>query len=157
MRSFYSAFLSFSLVFLITAHAQTPASYHSGSLATAQPGVQGMLDVSQSKQLLFAFGTSRLTVPYERITDVDTWEKVRHRMGVVPTLAVVMIKRRSRQYFLKLTYKDEADVAQTAVFEVSKDQQGTLATVIRTRMAKKKEECSQPQATCRISCCETAH
>ncbi len=60
-------------------------------------------------------------------------QQVARHLGVLPAIAVGLVKRRQRRHFLRISYHDESSTAQVAIFEVSKETPHTLLAILEVR------------------------
>jgi hypothetical protein len=117
--------------------------YTGGSIASISVGAMGKFDLNKADTLVFQSGQSSLTIPYANITRFRYEEKLARHLGVVATIAVVMVKHRQRRHFVEVSYKDAENKEQTAVFEIAKtDVDSTKATI----------EARTPQLRCPLKC-----
>lgn len=124
----------------------SPDVRYMGGSAPLAAGAICRLDLADSNALTFVVGQQRVSIPYATVHAFSYDKQVAHPMGVIGTVAVVMIKYRQRRHYLQVEYKDEKAVNQAAVFELPKDMvQATLA-VLRARV---KMPCSPEADACR--------
>jgi hypothetical protein len=60
-------------------------------------------------------------------------QRLARKLGVAPTIAVGIIKRRQRRHMVEVYFRDESGVNQVAVFEVSKDRAAPVIAVLNAR------------------------
>jgi hypothetical protein len=58
---------------------------------------------------------------------------VTHHLGVLPAIAVSLVKKRQRKHFLRIAYHDEFKTPQVAIFEVPKKMPLTLFAILQQR------------------------
>ena len=110
------------------------AEYLGGTVPSIKTGAIGQFDLSSSSQLSFQSPAGSVSIPYATITSYEFSQEVTHHLGVAPAIAVGLIKKRQRQHFLRISYVDTNNVAQSAVFEVAKQVPRTLLAVLQTRV-----------------------
>ncbi len=111
--------------------------YVGGTITGLQVGARGRLDLTQNKSLVFEAAGARCEIPYAQISSHNYTKKLAHRMGVIATVAVVLVKRRQRRHFITVNFSGEDGTSQVAIFEVSKDAVQTITAVLDARIAKR--------------------
>jgi len=107
--------------------------YMGGTVPALQAGVLGRLDTTSETALSFEYAGSKLAIPYAKIDSYKYYEQVARHLGVLPAIAVGMVKRRQQRHFFQIGYRDESNLNQVAVFEVSKQMPQTLLAVLLAR------------------------
>ena len=107
--------------------------YMGGTVPALQAGVLGRLDTTSETALSFEYAGSKLAIPYAKIDSYKYYEEVARHLGVLPAIAVGMVKRRQQRHFFQIGYRDESNLNQVAVFEVSKQMPQTLLAVLLAR------------------------
>ncbi len=107
--------------------------YTGGTVPALQAGVLGRLDTTSETALSFEYAGSKLAIPYAKIDSYKYYEQVARHLGVLPAIAVGMVKRRQQRHFFQIGYRDESNLSQVAVFEVSKQMPQTLLAVLLAR------------------------
>jgi hypothetical protein len=110
--------------------------YTGGSVPGVNSGVVGRLDMASDTALIFEYSGSRLAIPYAEIDSFEYSEEVTRHLGVLPAIAVGLIKERQHQHFFRISYRDGDGVSQVAIFEVSKHTPRNLNAVLRERAPK---------------------
>lgn len=108
--------------------------YVGGTVAGMKEGTLGRLDTTEEQAIVFASGDAKVAIPYRDIQRFRYEEKLARRLGVVATIAVVLVKHRQRRHFIEIEYRSAEGTPQVAVFEVSKDNAQTLDAVLRARV-----------------------
>jgi hypothetical protein len=124
-------------------------AYTGGSLSVAQ-GTIGSFDVTSSTALVFKYAgpgasANEVAIEYKNIRGYSYTSEVAYHLGVLPAIAVGLLKSRERRHFLTIRYLDSADVAQAAVFEVAKSDPQALLAVLRARAP---QACGSPMLNC---------
>jgi hypothetical protein len=109
------------------------ATYTSGTVPGVRLGVDGTLGTTSPTALEFHSGSGDFSVPYAGITAARCREENRFRLGVLPAIAVGLIKARSKRHLMTITWNDERGVSQAAIFETSKVKSQALLTILRVR------------------------
>lgn len=124
--------------------------YVGGTIGDLQEGALGRFDLSREKGLVFEAAGMRTEIPYAQITSHTYTEKLARRLGVVATIAVVLVKRRQRRHFIEINFRSDDGTPQVAVFEISKDAVQTVTAVLNARAPRQRSagvDCtSYPQA-----------
>ena len=90
---------------------------------------------------------ARLVIPFATIDSYECSQQVAHHLGVLPAIAVGLVKKRQRKHYLRIAYHDESKTPQVAIFEVPKNMPLTLLAILRERAP---EGCKpQPSEKCR--------
>jgi hypothetical protein len=110
--------------------------YIGGTIGTIAAGTVGKLDTVNEKELRFIAGASVISMPYAKIDSYQYTEEVAHHLGVLPTLAIVMIKYRQRRHYFRISYRDENDKPQSVVLEVAKEMPKAISAVLESRVPK---------------------
>jgi phosphatidylglycerophosphate synthase len=111
--------------------------YTSGTLTVAQ-GTIGSLDITVPATLVFKLpatssGSGEIDIPYDKITGFVYRTEVAHHIGVLPAIAVSLVKRRERKHYFTINFNDSSGAAQVAIFEVPKQDPPALLATLRSR------------------------
>lgn len=113
------------------------AAYVSGTSSTLAKGAIGSLDTTSPATLIFrAAGTGaggELDIPWTSIRNFQYTTEVARHLGVLPAIAVGLVRRRERKHFFSITYVDASNAPQAAVFEVPKREPRGLLAILRAR------------------------
>jgi len=107
--------------------------YIGGSAPGVAVGTVGSLDTTAETALIFEHSGSKLEIPYAAIESHEYSTEVTHHLGVLPAVAVGMVRIRKHRHYFRVTYRSSDGVAQVAVFEVSKHLPRTLQAVLMAR------------------------
>ena len=107
--------------------------YVGGTAASMKDGTVGKLGMKSQTDLTFASPAGRLAIPFAKIDFYEHSEKVAHHLGVLPAIAVGLLKIRQKKHFLRIAYRDEDNASQVAVFEVPKKMPRTLLAILQQR------------------------
>jgi len=108
--------------------------YVGGTVSSLKEGTMGRLDTTQEDAIVFQSSEPKVAIPYGDIQKFEYQEKLARRMGVVATIAVVLVKHRQRRHFIEIDYRGKDGTPQVAIFEVSKDNAQTVDAVLRARV-----------------------
>lgn len=138
------------IAFAVSAFAveQGQVQYTGGTIASIKEGTIGKLDTTSDTTLTFESGSTKLAIPYAKIESYQYSQVLAHHLGVVATVAVVLVKYRERRHFFRIQFRDEHDVNQVAVLEVSKDMPRALQAVLAARAPK---PAAQAPTSCRTN------
>jgi phosphatidylglycerophosphate synthase len=115
------------------------AAYTGGTAGGIAKGTVGTLDTTSAEKLAFRYASSgaatsgEIDIPYAMITNFKYSTEVAHHMGVLPAIAVALVKRRERKHFFAISYTDASNAKQVAIFEVPKRDPRVLLAVLRAR------------------------
>jgi hypothetical protein len=107
--------------------------YVGGTAETLKEGVLGRLDTTSQTALNFEYSGGKLVIPFESIDSYEYSQQVARHLGVLPAIAVGLVKRRQRKHFFRISYHDESKTRQVAIFEVSKETPRTLLAILQGR------------------------
>jgi hypothetical protein len=107
--------------------------YVGGTVVALKEGVLGKLDTSSQMALSFDYSGGKLVVPFEMIDSYEYSQQVARHLGVLPAIAVGLVKHRQRRHFFRISYHDESKAPQVAIFEVSKEVPHTLLAILQVR------------------------
>jgi len=107
--------------------------YTGGTVASLAAGAVGRLDTTSETALSFEYSGNKLVIPYARIESFQYTEEVARHLGVLPAIAVGLVKKRQRRHHFQISFRDDGNVSQVAIFEVPKQMPPTLLAVLRTR------------------------
>jgi hypothetical protein len=107
--------------------------YLGGTVSSLPSGALGRLDTTSDTLLTFEYAGNKLVIPYAKIDSFEYHEEVARHLGVFAAIAVGLVKKRQQKHFVQISYRDENNSSQAAVFEVSKHMPQTLLAVLRTR------------------------
>jgi hypothetical protein len=122
--------LSLSAAALDDAHVR----YVGGTVPGLSAGVIGRLDTTSETSLTFEQAGTKVSVPYASIESYEYSKDVTRHLGVLPAIAVGLMKMRRHSHFFRITYRDTASTAQQiVVFEVPKHMPPTLQAILEAR------------------------
>jgi hypothetical protein len=90
-------------------------------------------DTTSETSLTFEYANNKLLIPYSEIEPFEYTTEVTHHLGVLPAIAVGLLKKRESRHFFRISYRDADHVKQVAVFEVPKHMPRTLEAVLEDR------------------------
>ena len=128
------------------------AAYYGGTapeFTGATDPLEGILNVRDEKVLVLTvtkgkqFRGEALTIPYERIIDLEYGQKAGRRVGAAVATTVLLgpiglltLFSKKRKHYLTIGYRGEADKEQVAVIELGKDIVRLTLPVLETRSGK---------------------
>lgn len=107
--------------------------YMGGTVGNLNAGLLGRLDTTSTAALTYEYSGSKLVVPYAKIDSFEYSVDVARHLGVLPAIAVALVRKRQRRHFFRISYRDENNVSQVAIFEVPKRMPQTLLAVLQVR------------------------
>ena len=131
-------FLQFCFLLILSLSASavdgSHAKYVGGTLPGVTPGIVGRLDTTSDTSLIFEHAGHRVEIPYAAIESHKYSKEVARHLGVLPTIAVGLLKVRQHRHFFRISYRvPGAAAAQVVIFEVSKQMPRTLEAILETR------------------------
>lgn len=128
---------AFCLLFVLSLPASAveddQVMYAGGTVSSLQAGVLGRLNYTSETTLSFEYAGNKLLIPYAKIDSFEYSQQVARHLGVLPAMAVGLLRKRQRRHFFQISYRDESNRSQVAVFEVSKRMPQTLLAVLQLR------------------------
>jgi hypothetical protein len=136
-------------------------AYVSGTLTVPQGSI-GELDTTSPEALVFKFAGSgsapgEIDISYKNIGSFEYSTEVAHHLGVLPAVAISLVKRRERKHFFTIRFTDPSDVPQAAIFEVPKGDPPGLLAILRARAPQACRAqgsncggCSAPMRNCQV-------
>jgi hypothetical protein len=122
--------LAFSLP---CAAADDPVIYVGGTVPGLQQETNGLFDTSDKTSLIFQHAAGKVAIPFSTIVSYQYTEKVTHHLGALPAIAVGLLRARKRQHVVRITYRDESNAPQVALFQVPKQMPQTLMPILEAR------------------------
>lgn len=120
--------------------------YVSGTVPGVNEGVLGKLDFVSETSLIFAeTGGSKLAIPFAKMESYEYSNELAHHLGVLPAIGVGLVKKRQRKHFFRISFRDEKNVPQVAIFAVPKHMPQSLLAVLQLRAP---QGCKQPNLRC---------
>jgi|HubBroStandDraft_1064217.scaffolds.fasta_scaffold230730_2 hypothetical protein len=107
--------------------------YAGGTIPSLQAGVGGHLDTSSQTALSFEYAGNKLLIPYAKIDSFRYSQPVAHHLGFLPAVAIGLVKSRQRKHIFQVSFRDENNAAQVAIFEVPKSMPEALRAILQTR------------------------
>jgi hypothetical protein len=133
MKKFAALLLLLTITLPARAVDDGQVVYTGGTLTALKEGSVGRFDSTNQSVLTFEYSGNKLVMPYANIVSFEYSREVARHLGVLPAIAVGMVKKRQRRHFFRISYLDESDVVQVAVFEVPKNMPRTLLPILQTR------------------------
>ena len=113
------------------------AMYVGGTVGSIKEGTEGVPSAADEKVFVFTYSTGKLSIPYERINDLEYGQKAGRRIGLAIVVNPLLIFSKKRKHFLTLGYQDENEKQQAAVFEVGKSVVRVTLASLEARTGKK--------------------
>jgi hypothetical protein len=124
MRKAIGVALALVLVFELTAWAglgSNKTMYVGGTVTSIKQGAEGTSSTGDEKRFEFDYKGGKLTIPYDRINDLEYGQKAGRRLGLAIVVSPLLFFSHKRRHFLTVGFQDENDKQQAAVFELGKD------------------------------------
>ena len=110
------------------------ARYVGGTVPGLTAGVIGRLDTTSTTALTFEYAGIKLEIPYASIESYEYSKDVTRHLGVLPAIAVGMVKMRRHSHYFSISYHVATEgPAQIVVLEVPKNMPRTLRAILNTR------------------------
>ena len=123
------------------------AAYRGGTISTIPQGTQGVLDLSDAKELRFNYPKGAYKVPYDRITSMEFGQKVGRRVGTTIALgattlglaALPILFSKKKKHYLSVSFTNEDGSGGAMVLELAKSVVRTTLPTLEARTGKKVE------------------
>lgn len=133
MRIFGISFLLLLLSLSAFALGEDQVRYVGGTNPGMVAGVTGRLDTTGDSSLVFEHAGNKLAIPYSCMQSHRYSKEVARHLGVLPAIVVGMLKTRQYRHFFRISYRDQANIVQVAIFQVSKQNSPTIQAVLDSR------------------------
>lgn len=133
MRKNMFAFLMLAVAIPGFAVEGSNVAYTGGTIPQLKEGMVGTFDLTRGSGLLFIYTGGSFEIPYSRIESYEHTQEVAVHLGVAPAIAVGLVKRRRRNHFVRITFKDSDNVHQVVVFEIPKTMPPILMPTLAAR------------------------
>ena len=107
--------------------------YIGGTETGINTGIVGHLNTTSDTSLTFDYAGKRLEIPYASIESSEYTRDVAHHLGVLPFIAIGLLRMRQHRHFFRISYRDSHNVVQVVIFEVPKQMPRTLKAVLDAR------------------------
>jgi hypothetical protein len=142
MKKLLTFCLLLVLVIPTAAVEGTQVMYMGGTAPALQAGVVGRLDTTSETSLTFEYSGTKLLIPYADIQSFEYSKEVTRHLGVMPAIAVGLVKMRRHRHYFRISYRASDNVAQVAVFEIPKQMPRMLQAVLEARAPQARKPCS---------------
>jgi hypothetical protein len=109
-----------------------PAVYVSGSAAVPN-GSNGSLNLGDEKEFRFDYADDTFKLPYDHITGIQLDNKSGSKSHLASSVNWVPKLNKRQAKLLTITYKGENDAGETAVFEITKEEFQSIASILESR------------------------
>ncbi len=133
MNKLMTFFLLFALALPVLAVDDGQVMYAGGTVPALSAGTVGRLDTTSEAALTFEHSGMKLLIPYAAIESFEYSTEVTRHLGVMPAIAVGLVKMRRHRHYFRISYRGADNVPQVAVFEVPKHMPRTLQAVLAAR------------------------
>lgn len=109
--------------------------YVGGTLSGMNVGAVGKIETS-GIELSFESSGRKIAIPYASIESFHQSTEVAHHLGILPAIAVALLKARQRRHFIGISYRDLSSdpESQVVVLEVPKGLSRSLQQIRETRV-----------------------
>lgn len=130
-----AAAISLTALVCVSAIAGTnpQVTYLGGTAPGIEAGTTGTIDVSSLGTLVLRHARGQMEIPYARIDSFEYRQEVTHHLGVLPAIAVGLVKKRQRRHIVRINFHDENNAAFVAILEVPKQLPRTLIPILQSR------------------------
>ncbi|HKV03975.1 MAG TPA: hypothetical protein VJO53_02585 [Candidatus Acidoferrales bacterium] len=111
--------------------------YVGGTVTSIKEGTEGTSSTRDEKLFEFDYKDGKLTIPYDRVNDLEYGQKAGRRLGLAIAVNPLLFFSKKRRHFLTVGYQDVNDKQQAAVFELGKQVIRTTLASLEARTGKK--------------------
>jgi hypothetical protein len=115
------------------------AEYVGGTVAAVKAGTEGKVSTEDQKLYVFTYKEGILKIPYDRVEGLEYGQKAGRRVGLAIAISPWLLLSKKRKHFLTISWKDDDDKDQAAVFELGKDIVRVQLATIQARTGRKVE------------------
>lgn len=140
MRKTIGIAVTLVLLFDLTAWAglgSKKTEYVGGTIASLKQGTEGTSSTHDEKAFVAEYKGGKVTIPYDRINDLEYGQKTGRRLGLALTVSPWLLLSHKRKHFLTIGYTDENDKQEAGVFERGKDVVRVTLASLEARTGKK--------------------
>jgi hypothetical protein len=94
--------------------AEGQVLYVGGTVPGLGVNAVGRLDLASETSLTFESSGGKLTIPYSAIESFEYSKEVTRHLGVLPAIAVGLVKQRQHRHFFRIAYRDQTQVSHVA-------------------------------------------
>jgi hypothetical protein len=111
--------------------------YDGGTITAIKQGTEGKSSTQDEKVFVFDYKGGQLSIPYEKINDIEYGQKAGRRVGLAIAISPWLLLSKKRKHFLTIGYLDESAKQQAGVFELGKDIVRVTLASLEARTGKK--------------------
>lgn len=115
------------------------AQYVGGTVSSIKEGTEGYTSTKAETVYTFTYKGGQLTIPYDQVDNLEYGQKAGRRVGLAIAVTPFALFSKKRKHFLTVSWKDENDKQQAAVFELGKDIVRTELATLEARTGRKIE------------------
>lgn len=110
------------------------AKFMGGTVASVPEKAEGRIDVTDASNMIFrAEKGGTVQVPWQKVQAIEYGQRVSRRWKTAIFLTPWAVFSKGRKHMVTVTYKDEADADQAAVFEFGKDVYRTALAALKAK------------------------
>jgi len=104
--------------------------YIGGTVNTIKDQTEGTSSAKDEKVFVFTYAGGKLEIPYDQVDSLEYGQKAGRRVGAAILVSPYLLFSKKRRHYLTISWKDDNDKQQAAVFELGKNiVRVTLATL----------------------------
>jgi len=96
------------------------AIYVNGTMQTIKPGTAGKWVMTSETALEFYSSAGGFSIPYARIRSYQFREEAKIHLGILAAGAVSLVKKRAKNHFVTITWKDGQGTEEGVTLEIAK-------------------------------------
>ena len=111
--------------------------YIGGTVADLKEKAEARMNTADAAQLVVQFKKQALTVPFERINQLEYGQKVDRRYLSAVLVSPIFLLAKTRKHFLTVGYEDAEGRQQAIIFRVEKSDVRALLVSLEARTGRK--------------------
>jgi len=115
------------------------AQFIGGTLPQIKAKTTARLDITDSDEMVFAWGKDDLRIPYNRVSTLEYGQKVSRRYAAAILISPVLLLSKSHQHFVTIGYEDAEGKQQALVFRVEKGDIRSVLAGLEARSGRRVE------------------
>jgi hypothetical protein len=140
MRKILAVLLLSSLVLEVSTQAgldSKKALYVGGTVGSIKEGTEGVASAADEKAFIFSYSGGQLSIPYDRINDLEYGQKAGRRLGLAVAISPLFLFSKKRRHYITIGFADANDKQQAAVLELGKSVVRVTLASLEARTGKK--------------------
>lgn len=113
--------------------------YIGGTVNTIKDQTEGTSSAKDEKVFVFTYAGGKLEIPYDQVDSLEYGQKAGRRLGAAILVSPYLLFSKKRRHYLTISWKDDNDKQQAAVFELGKNMVRVTLATLEARTGRKIE------------------